>query len=345
MQTRRLGKTELMVSVLGLGGHEYRWLHSGNIANGRHRTYNPERTRVVERARAAGVNYFDTTFVEEVDSLGHALRTTGGLDDAIINGMIIDVLRRAGDLDPQGRRRLVAEEIETRLALLGRDYFDVFMMCSLDNGYDRTLFEEMLELYEQHRAAGHFRFIGVSCHSLDVLREVLSSDPPIHVVQFAHNYAMANEGDPRRAAVLDLIASLDLGFVAIKPLCWTFYGIPFTTINAEWHDIQQLVTHSAAWQVAQPEPSTSVYGVETVPELGSILAGADYRCDESLLQPYLANQRRLDIMVRNGARHSAEIQRRIVGLLKERTGQDLGDDLASYAAPVSQDAAGSPAEG
>jgi hypothetical protein len=77
VKTNILGKTGLRVSVLGLGGHECRWLHAGNIKDSRHVRFNPERLGVVKRALDAGGNLFDTTFQEEVESLGHILGKVG----------------------------------------------------------------------------------------------------------------------------------------------------------------------------------------------------------------------------------------------------------------------------
>jgi predicted aldo/keto reductase-like oxidoreductase len=77
MRKNVLGKTGLEVSVLGLGGHEYRWLHGGNIADSRQIRFNPERAKLVALALEKGVNFFDTTFQEEVHSLGHVLKGIG----------------------------------------------------------------------------------------------------------------------------------------------------------------------------------------------------------------------------------------------------------------------------
>jgi len=329
MRRNVLGRTGLQVSALGLGGHEYRWLHAGNIVDGRHVRFNPVRAEVVSRARELGINYFDTTFQEEVESLGHVLTQMGGRHDIVINGMIVDVLRRSQEMTPDETEKFIRDELETRLTLLGGP-FDVFMLGAIDYGYERQRAADVVEVYQRHREEGKFRHLGVSCHAHDVLTDFLRMDLPVDVVMFPYNYARSREPDNGLPELLDAAAGRNVGTVAMKPLCWTMYGIPFTAINAEWHDIQELIRNSFAWQSTRGAVHTSVVGVETVEELENDVAGIQGECDESFLAPYLESKDRLEVLVRNGLRHSEEIQARIVELCRAKLGRDLGEDLRAY---------------
>lgn len=330
MRKNMLGKTGLEVSVLGLGGHEYRWHYAGNIVNSRQIRFNPERTKIVARAVEKGVNFFDTTFQEEVQSIGHALREIGGRDKIHINGMVINVLDQIRPLNDAERKEFVRRELETRLQLLGSDYFDIFMLCNISKGYDAENALQVVDLFQQHRRDGKFRFIGVSCHSYAILTDFINMDPQIDVVMFQYNYSLAHESGSGLDILLQEIDKRNIGMIAMKPLCWTMYGIPFTAINVTWFDLQELVRQSFAWQVSCGRSHTNIVGVETVEEFESALAGVDMECDEQFLAPYLQNKDRLDLLVLNGAKHSQEIQSRIMSRCREQTGRDLGESLEAY---------------
>lgn len=334
MKTNRLGKTELVVSAIGLGGHEYRWLHAGNIVHKRHMRFNPDREQVVERALHAGINYFDTTFEEEVQSLGHILEKTGGKYALVINGMIIDLLKQVKGFTASQRKALIVSELDVRLDLLSRDYFDIFMLCNLELGYDPDLALEALDIFLREKEKGKIRFIGVSGHHYQRLLDFLAFDPPLDVVMFPYNYYRVGEQNNKLPELLSEVRHRDLGFVAIKPLCWSIYGVPFTAINAEWYEIQELIRQAFSWQVGYGEAHSSVVGVETVSELESILDGGTEQgiktFDERYLQPYMQNHQRLDLLVRNGLKHPPEIQARIVTYLRDHQHISGGDSLVAY---------------
>jgi aryl-alcohol dehydrogenase-like predicted oxidoreductase len=330
MQKNILGKTGLEVSAIGIGGHEYRWLHAGNIKDSRHIHFNPERQKLVAMAINNGVNYFDTTYQEEVQSLGHVLKNLGKNESLIINGMIIDVVKQVMGLSKHERETFIQRELDLRLEFLGRDYFDIFMLCNLELNYDPDLIQEVISIYQKHQQAGKFRFIGISGHSYSHFLEFLNLEPEIDVVMFNYNYARVHENGNQLAELLAVIEEKRLGFVAIKPLVWSIYGVPFTAINAEWYDIQELIQQAISWQVNQGRAHTSIIGVETVEELSSILHGTNIPCDESMLAPYLTNQGNLGVLVRNGLKHSKEIQWRIIEYFKNQLGINHGDELKSY---------------
>jgi predicted aldo/keto reductase-like oxidoreductase len=333
MKTNILGKTGLRVSIIGLGGHEYRWLHAGNIKDSRQVQFNPERWRVVKRALDAGVNLFDTTFQEEVQSLGHILGRLGWPGDVVVNGMALGILSRTVDMSAEQRKRYVQEELDIRLQLLGRDYFDIFMLCSINRQYDRDRAYEMIDIYKREQAKGKFRFLGVSCHTHEELLDFLRTNPPIDVVMFPYNYGIAHntggmfDGYPE---VLELIAEQNLGMIAIKPLCWTLYGVPFTLFCSHEHDVQELVRHNFSWQCTKGAAHATFVGVESVKELESALAGAEMTCNEQLLELHAGNYHQPALLFANAPKHSQEIATRIAAALKNHLGVDLGEDLSAY---------------
>src|SRR3990170_8242565 len=90
-----LGRTGLKVSELGLGGHEYRRFLNLRHFPGKRKfeekvsfeellETQTQRNKLIKRAIDAGVNYFDTTLVEEAQSLGLALEDLGRRRDIYI---------------------------------------------------------------------------------------------------------------------------------------------------------------------------------------------------------------------------------------------------------------------
>jgi aryl-alcohol dehydrogenase-like predicted oxidoreductase len=334
MRYNTLGKTGLLVSALGLGGHEYRWAAiAGHLQESRFTAYNPERMQVLEAALEAGVNYFDTTFFEEVQSLGHHLRLLGARERVVVNGMIIDVAKRCRGLNQAQMEAFIRGEVDARLELLHSDHFDIFMLCNLDRDYEQGLAQEMLAIYQKLRDEGKFRFYGASCHSSETLDRFLAWNPPVDVVMLRYNYALAHNWNHQSALmprVLQTMRERNIGMVAMKPLCWFHYGVPFTAYDDPTRDTQAAIRNAFAWQVKRGEMQTTVVGVETVEELRNNLAGAYEEPDEARLAPILENQCRLDWLVANAPRHSDEVRQRIVTAARELTGKECGDDLAEY---------------
>jgi predicted aldo/keto reductase-like oxidoreductase len=232
---------------------------TGNIKGGRHVTFNPVRIDVVKRALEAGVNYFDTTFYEEVQSLGHVLSVLGvDKSSVIINGMSIDVVDRTKNMTHEERVAYIDQELSTRLELLGRDYFDIFMLCGVEKGFRQDVFDDVIAIYRGHQAAGRIRFVGTSGHDHELFLDLVTQGdaPPQDVLMCPWNYAVANNCGglfPKISQLMNALEERGVGFVGMKNLCWTMYGIPFTCIlnqSPSGDDIPGLVKQSIGWMTA-----------------------------------------------------------------------------------------------
>jgi len=328
-----LGKTGLNVSVLGLGGHEYRWGSSGHLSNGRFTELNPEREKVVSYALDQGINYFDTTFTEEAQSLGYITGKNRRRKDMIISGMIISACNRCKGKKPPEVKEWLTSERDTRLKLLGSDYFDIFMMGVIDNSYDRALALDVADFFIRTQEEGFCRFIGISGHDHGILASFLQEDIPVDVAMFPYNYAASVRwGNLYEGLDImkETVAKKNIGVIAIKPLVWTIYGVPCTCFIEPELDIQQGIEAAAAWQSTQDFAQVSVFGVETVPELKTILSSAGQPADAAFLEELLNNSRRFDLLCLNAPRHSAEIYKRVLEYAKIIIGRDLGGDLNAY---------------
>ena len=78
---RRLGRTNMMVPEIGLGGHD--WGLDGKPGQGT-TDYRQERLEVLKKALDLGVNFIDTTNNYEAETLGNRLKQISAVGKFII---------------------------------------------------------------------------------------------------------------------------------------------------------------------------------------------------------------------------------------------------------------------
>lgn len=192
MEYRRLGRTNLEVSVIGLGG----------IALSK---VSPAAARdMIDRSLDAGMNFFDTArgYVQGEENLAQALR-----------GRRSQVLIMSRSLHCSGSR--LARDLEGSLAALKSDYVDVYGIhnVQLDRDLERILAPGgALEALQRAKKAGKIRSIAISSHVTDILSKAMRTNY-FDVVGFPLNVL------DRRGIyhVFPLARELDLGIVTVKP--------------------------------------------------------------------------------------------------------------------------------
>src|SRR5580698_5285122 len=150
MRTRRLGKSGLSVSVVGLGCNNFG------------RRIGLEETRAVVRsALDAGVTLFDTsdTYGESEDFLGEVLGRER--DDIVLATKFgMDMGGALGpDWDARGSRRYIRKAVESSLRRLRTDWIDLYQMHAPD---PETPVEETLAALDELVAEGKVRYVGCS---------------------------------------------------------------------------------------------------------------------------------------------------------------------------------------
>ena len=341
MQFRILGRTGLNVSEIGLGGNEYRRKHL--VVDGRFTSFDPDRPRLVAEAVERGVNYFDTTFIEECHSLGHSIRTAG-LDRSkmIISGMSIDTLYHVGEREEHDRKRYLEEELITRLELLGTDYFDIFQICNLESGYDLDVLEGVLEIMVKWRERGIVRSLGASAHDSDLLTDVIERSDPFDVVMARCNYNIG-----RHDRLFEAVSSRDVGLVVIKPLVWFDYGVSFVPLCKSlidtWPEQETTAAQNAlAWILAQPEVSTIIPSANSLEEMrenvGATAISADL-VDFELLDRCANLPNRADEMVELLDHPFEEVRLYAKSAVVSTVGADFGFDKSRYRARIRETSA------
>lgn len=180
MQKRRLGRTDLDISVLSIGG-----LYTSSLAGGESET-----RRIMERAMDLGINAIDTApaYADSEQTVGQAIRTT---DAPLI--ITTKLGGRPQPFDPQNINAL-RESVDESLRLLGRDHIDILMVHEPDRpqqypwwtSYD-PLDGPALELMDELKAAGKIRFTGLAGTTVTEMSSLVRSNR-FDVVLTAFNY-------------------------------------------------------------------------------------------------------------------------------------------------------------
>lgn len=340
MKYNTLGKTGLQVSALGLGGHEFEWSFSGNVKNSRMTSFDPDRTAVIEKAFEGGVNYFDTTFFEEVQSLGHQIEKLNCRDQMVINGMVIDTARRSQAVRDEGGdvEKFIRDEVDTRLELLRSDHFDLFMLCNISRDYTSEILSELIGIYQKLQQEGKFRFIGASCHDFKILHDFAQLDLPIDAVMFWYSYPTGTRQPVRGHtdfevewvdAALRTIDEKTIGKVAMKPLTWFWRALPFH-LHGPAEDETAACQSSVAWQTQKGEVHTSVLAVDSSTQMEQNLSAVNSLPDEDLLQSYIARGHDLLPLLDRGDELPPYRRDWVAIACKAKLQIDLGDDPAAY---------------
>jgi len=192
MKTVRLGKTDLEVSRVGMGGIPIT------------RPSLDDAIKVIRRALDLGVNFIDTSLFYK--------------DSEIRIGKGIEGRRENVILATKGSWREKEEArdcIERSLKRLNADYIDLWQFHNVSNfeKYERMLKPGgALEAAQEALKEGKIRHLGISSHSLEVALKAVSSGL-FETIQYPFNYV-------RNEAVEELIPLAkehDVGFIAMKP--------------------------------------------------------------------------------------------------------------------------------
>ncbi|MHC4457809.1 MAG: aldo/keto reductase [Planctomycetota bacterium] len=239
MQYRRLGKTNLFVSEISLGGHwtnregDRYWLQFAHDQVPDDVVKN--RTEVVSACIDHGINYLDITTAAECLSYGAALK--GRRQKMYIAADDCELCPRHDQF-----RSVKAQmtNIESCLRRLGTDYLDIwrpqFKQAGEHNDSDIQL---CVETFEKAQAQGKARWLGMSSHNREFIQHVIEKFPQYFVVIFPYTAKSkvkppdiksidpeqvvergtgdaAYSGDTRKS-IFEAVQKNDIGVITIKP--------------------------------------------------------------------------------------------------------------------------------
>ncbi|MCP4261937.1 MAG: aldo/keto reductase [Planctomycetes bacterium] len=239
MTYRRMGKTNLMVSEVSLGGH-WKNRNAGRYWDSFANEEVPpdvakNRTDVVSACIDSGINYLDITTAAECLCYGAAIK---GRREKMYVGADIH------NLGPRGSDRCNIKDqtlnVDTCLRLLKTDYLDIWRPQAKMAGQLGTSqlntdpeVESLIETFEKLRKAGKVRHLGMSCHCRPWLEHVLNKYPDFEMIIFpcssktkakgrapiAGNVEEMNpgHGSDQSRGIFDVVRKRDVGIVTIKP--------------------------------------------------------------------------------------------------------------------------------
>jgi len=239
MGYRRLGKSNLIISEVSLGGHwRAPWRDRsggwwwGKFAN----EQVPEdvaknRTEVVSRAIDCGMNYLDITGAEECLCYGEALK---GRREKMIVGA--DDSKLCPRRDEYCNIPAQIHNVEECLRHLKTDYLDIWrVQAKMDGTNTDADVEVIIEAFEKLHKAGKTKHLGISSHSRPWAQHVIEKYPQFEMFIFPctaktkeknqaptrDNIQEVNAGyGPENKSVFQSLQERNVGLVTIKP----FFG-------------------------------------------------------------------------------------------------------------------------
>jgi len=209
MNYRRLGRSELSVSEIGVGGHHRRM----DSPDGRiFRSAAHERAAIFSRALDKGINFFDTTFKEEVISFGEALKIMGRRDEMVICSM--DEKYAAFKSDKlEDYKKHTADEIDNCLRWLGTDRIDVYWLRYDVGNHTDDMIRYSIEAMREAKEAGKIRAVGNSGHQTEFMRKTVGEWDAWDVIMYPYNFMERGAEE----YVLPAAKERDVGVVIMKP--------------------------------------------------------------------------------------------------------------------------------
>jgi len=215
MGYRRFGKTGVMISEVGLGGH---WkTRTGGRYWASFPNDNPppdvqmNRNEVWVKCAELGINYYDITTAGEAAIYGRCAKMTGvklhiGYSDHVLcmrNPKNRTVPKLTYEID-QGLRRLMVDRM-----FLWRP------QANMGGGHSKAELDNVLEAYRKAKKQGKVEYLGMSCHSHDFVRQVLEQYGEYYH-GFVFLYTVSNQPKASRS-MFDVIRKKDVGAIGLKP--------------------------------------------------------------------------------------------------------------------------------
>ena len=172
---------------------------------------------MIDDYMSAGLNYFDTAYVYH-----------GGKSENVIRDVILKKYPRdsftvatklpAWDMKTKDDRDRIFNE---QLSRAGVDYFDFYLLHSLENGYNYDLYEK-LDCFNwalEKKAQGKIRHFGFSFHGTpDLLEKVLDKHPEVEFVQIQLNYLDWENPVVESGRLYDILTKRGIPIIVMEPV-------------------------------------------------------------------------------------------------------------------------------
>ncbi|MCX8038807.1 MAG: aldo/keto reductase [Candidatus Sumerlaeia bacterium] len=221
MEYRRLGKTDLMISAVCLGGH---WKLVNRIIGAKvgdgwqgvnldQPEFVKNRDEVVSRCIELGINYVDACSGTEIMAYSRALR--GRREKMYLGFSWYEYEMRFHPWRDSYEKMMEGFDIGMKQAQL--DYVDLWRISmEVDTGKNQTEkeVEIAIKCLEAAKKSGKARFVGLSSHDRVWLKKAIETYPQIEVILTP--YTAASKEMPKDS-LFDAVRKCDVGVLGIKP--------------------------------------------------------------------------------------------------------------------------------
>jgi len=204
MEYRRLGKTDLMVSCVCLGGHWKR-------INVMKQDFDQNRRDVVTRCMEVGINYIDACCRAEVMAYSKALK--GRRDQMYMALSYCSKETRNPEYRTAGK---LLQSLDELLSMSGQEYTDLWRITCFEPGgrHDFNTMCEIADALATAKKQGKARYIGISSHDRRWLKAMIELFPQIEVVLFPYT---AKSKELPEDSLFGALRKCDVGAFGIKP--------------------------------------------------------------------------------------------------------------------------------
>lgn len=163
VRRRKLGKTGLMVSEIGFGGHSWSFKRVPDGKGGMRQLTLDEAERIIRVGLEMGVNFFDSCTPKEEHLIpGQIVKKLGIRDQIVVSARCCHRMKGVPD-----DRNEVYKFVDERLAQWQTDHFDLLMLTNETYDTVRSGYWDMsycIEALEKVKQQGKIRFTGFGCH-------------------------------------------------------------------------------------------------------------------------------------------------------------------------------------
>ena len=218
--------------------------------------------RMVDKYLAAGLNYFDTAYVY------HGGKSEVAAKDALVHRYPRDKFMLATKLPAWELKEQsdVDRVFEEQLHRCGVDYFDFYLLHSIEDGSNYETYEkyDCFSWGLKKKAEGKIKHFGFSYHgSPELLVEVLEKHPEMEFVQIQLNYLDRTNPVVRSGELYDILSSRNIPIIVMEPVRGGMLANMAPEIEAKF-------------KAARPDASIASWAlrfVGTLPGVMTILSG------------------------------------------------------------------------
>jgi len=253
MRYRRLGRTNLMVSVVSFGGA----FHYGPGAL----KETSEIQRIFDKSIELGVNYFDTS--PDYGTESYFAYLAPRREEYFL-------ATKVNTMSAEGARA----EVENSLTTMKTDYLDVIQTHYKPQKDDWTGTLEALQELQKLKEEGKVRFVGFTHHSYDTLRTALNKHSDLFdMILLLYSFHSETDG---AKDIITLADSKDIGTAAMKVFrsaseTWEDRVAKWKADETNWARLNDLIDDSTSvaqacvkYVLNNPLLSTAVLGMQSL---------------------------------------------------------------------------------